>query len=299
MANTLGTITPTLVAQEALELLSAQFPLLSAFTTDFSKESVLYGQTVYSRIPTVQAVQDFDTTNGYVASTGTLTDVPVTINKHRHTSVAFSDQELSSTNLNLIQQFATPLAFALGNDVMASVAALFITGTYSNPAPIAGVATATRVNSILAAKKALDTAGVPQNDRFFINSPSSELELLSDASLVQSLYNVANSTANAGLPKTHGFGFGTYTSLPSTSSMIAVALQKNAVVIAARAPELPSANSSVMIPGNITNVTDPRTGLTIQIRESYDMVKAKMQVTYAIQYGVAVGSAKNAVIITR
>lgn len=296
MSNSLGTITPTLVAQEALPILADKYPFINSFVTDFSSEGVLFNQTVYSRIPLIQGAQDFDTTNGYVASAGTLTDVPVTINKHRHSSVSFNDQELSSTNLNLIEQFATSLAASVGQDMMSGIAALITSGNYTTSVAITG--DATRANAILQAKLNLDNNKVIDSGRVFINSATTEFELLKDTSIVQLTFGGAGIGKN-GLPSIHGFDFGTYNALPTTGSLVAAAAQKAAIVVAARAPELPSELISVPINGKITNVTDPKSGFTIQVREFYDIAKGKMQVSYVWMYGCAVGSAKSLVRITR
>lgn len=298
MSNSLGTLTPILVAQEALPILTDNFPLLAKFSTDFSNEGVLFGQQVISRIPQLTTVSDFDTTNGYVAGNGTLTDVPVTINKHRFTAVSFNDQELSSTRLDLVQQFASSLAAQVGNDLMSGISALFTTGNYASSVSVASGSLITRDNGIVAAKKALDVNKVPQNDRFFITSPVSDNELLQDESLVKPTWG-APGIQTSNIPNAHGFSFGQYTSLPTTNNLIAVAAQKAAVVIAGRAPEIPSDLYNVPIPGKVQNVVDEKTGFTIQVRESYDMVRGKYQVTYAWMYGCAVGSPNSLVRITR
>jgi len=296
MSNSNGTLTPILVAQQALSILTDSFPFINAFTQDFSNEPVLFNQTVYSRIPTVQGVQDYDTTNGYVASNGTLTDVPVSINKHRHTSIAFNDQELASTQLNLVEQYASALVSAIGNDIASGVFALVTTGNYSTAVAITSGSLATRNNSIVQAKKSLDINKVPQNDRFFISNPTIESELLQDESIVKLTWGangVSESSPNFDI---HGFKFGAYTSLPSTSNLQAVGMQKQSIVIAGRAPEIPQ---NVPLYGTIENVTDPRTGLTVQVRMFYDFKLGKLQVTYSWMYGVAVGSANSLVRVTR
>lgn len=295
MSNSLGTVTPTLVAQEALPILADTFPIVKAFVTDFSNENVLFGQTVYTRLPQVQAVADYDTANGYVASNGTLTDVPVTINKHSHSSVAFNDQEVASTNLNLIEQFASSLASAIGNDIMGGVSALFTTGNYATNVALGGTGI-TRVNGIVAARQKLEANKVPENDRYFITSPVTEAALLADESVVKLTWG-AQGVSESGIPDLHGFKFGNYTSLPTTGGLCAVALQKAAVVIAGRTPENP-VDLGLPIPAKITNVTDPKTGFTIQVREFYDVAKGKIQVTYTWMYGCAVGSANSLVRIT-
>lgn len=297
MANSLGTLTPVLVAQEALQVLTDRFPVINSFVTDFSNDAVLYGQTVYSRLPQLPAASDFDSVNGYVPQSGILQDVPVTLNKFRNTSLSFTDAELSSTNLNLVEQFASALASSVGNDIMNGVAALFTSGNFASSVTTSGSAL-TRVNSVVAARKVLEANKSPENDRFFITSPTAEADLLSDESIVKLTWG-AQGVSEAGIPNLHGFSFGNYTSMPTAGNLQAVALQKNAVVIASRPPYDPESSLGVPIPGIVKNVVDPRTGLTIQVRMSYDIGKGRLQVTYAWQYGVAVGASANLVRITK
>jgi len=53
----------------------------------------------------------------------------------------------------------------------------------------------------------------------------------------------------------------------------------------------------VSIPGDISVVTEPRTGLSVQVREFYDVVLGKLQRTYALIYGVKAGETSSLVRI--
>jgi hypothetical protein len=53
---------------------------------------------------------------------------------------------------------------------------------------------------------------------------------------------------------------------------------------------LPDAPTTV-IPGVISTVTEPHTGLSIQLREWYDMTLAKESRTMTLMYGFAKGNA--------
>src|SRR5687768_15081844 len=132
MANSLGSLNAALIAQKGLELLLTDFPIIGQIVSDFSDQDVHFNQTVTTRIPTVGTVQDYSTVSGYVASDATANDVSVTLNKHKHASFAFNDQELSATNRNLIQDFAQSFASQIGSQVMADIAALWVTGNYAN-----------------------------------------------------------------------------------------------------------------------------------------------------------------------
>src|SRR4051794_21355667 len=114
MANSLGTISVNVIAQEALEYLAAQYPLIGQITTDFSNESAQYNASIISTIPSVGGVSDFSATNGYVASAATGNDVSVTLNKFKHSTFSISDLEASSTNMNLVDTYARSFAEGLG-----------------------------------------------------------------------------------------------------------------------------------------------------------------------------------------
>jgi hypothetical protein len=295
MSNNNGTITPSLVAQQALPILTANFPFLKAFVSDFSDEVVspLYSEVINTRIPSLQAVSSYSPTLGYVAATGNMTNVAVTINQHRNASIKFTDQEMSSTDLNLIDQYAESLAYGLGNDIMSAVASLWTTGNYSTVVSSAG-APLGRVSGVATARKALETNLVPQNDRYWISGPQAEFELFSDPSLVKLTYGAQGINEN-GIPDAMGFKFGTYQSMPTTAGLLAVAFQKSAIVIAARAPAIASNASQVAF---VENIIDPRSGLTIQVRQYYLPQLGLTQVDYVVMYGVAVGNPQCLAIVT-
>jgi len=303
MSNSNGTITPSLVAQEALEVLVTSFPMITSFCTDFSAQGIpLYGQTINTRIPQLTTVQNYDTTNGYAPATGTLTNVSLTINNHRHATISFNDQELSSSNLNLIQQHALELAGTIASDIMSGISTLFTTGNYNTYVSLQPQASgiATRITVPVAANNKLDTNLVPASNRILIVNPEIKAELLSDPYIFATLYGGPGTSA-PGIPNLAGFNIGTYNNLPySQNNLVAVAAQRGAVVVAARVPELPSSwAEGVPIPARITNVVDPKTGLTIQVRESYNPQLGQIFCTYTYMLGYAVGNPKSAVIFLR
>jgi len=55
---------------------------------------------------------------------------------------------------------------------------------------------------------------------------------------------------------------------------------------------VPQDVTGIPLPGSINIVTDEDTGFSVQVREFYDMQKGKLQITFALMYGVAVGNLK-------
>lgn len=286
MSNTNGTLNAALIAQEGLALLSAKYPLIGQIATDFSAEPVHFNQQVITRLPSVGSVQDYDLTNGYVAAGGSFSDVSVTLNKFKHATFELNDAEFSSTNINLINEYAASFAEAIGQQIMSDISALFTTGNYTN-ATTGTLANANRKTVIVAANTALNKRNVNAS-RFGIFNPDLTNALWNDDSIV---YMTAGGTGiEAGnLPVIHGVTVSEYSALPTTSNLVGVVGAKDAVVFASRTPS-DAGFADLPQVGRVTTVTDPKSGLSVQVRESYNMAKGSRLVTYAIIYGCAKGN---------
>jgi hypothetical protein len=124
-------------------------------------------------------------------------------------------------------------------------------------------------------RKNLNKRGVPDMNRFLLLNSDYHAALAADTSIVANLYNRDADTITTGdLPKIHGFSPSEYASLNDNGeNLVGFAGNKEAIIVASRLPAEPS--SDVPIPGIITTVTDPRTGLSVQLRQHYDMNLAK------------------------
>ena len=286
MANSLGTLNAALIAQRGLELLVTDYPIIGQIVSDFSNEDVKYNQTITTRIPSVGTVQDFDTTNGYVPASGVSTDVSVTLNKFKHASFEINDAEFSATNRNLVEDYALAFSSAIGAQIMADVSALFTSGNYSN-ATVQAISGADRTTVVVAPNAALNKRFVPKS-RFAIFNSDLYAALLSDKTIVELTYKGIG-IGEAQLPVIHGVTMNEYAALPTTGNLLGVVGSKDSVVFASRVPadggfaDLPAV-------GRISTVTEPKSGLSVQVRESYDMKRGARLVTYAIIYGTAKGN---------
>ena len=286
MANTLGTLNAALIAQRGLELLVSDYPVIGQIVSDFSNEDVKYNQTITTRIPSVGSVQDYDTTNGYVATGVNTTDVSVTLNKFKHASFELNDAEFSATNRNLVEDYAMAFSSAIGQQIMSDISALFVSGNYSN-ATTQAVSGATRKTVIVAPNTALNKRNVMKN-RFGIFNSDLYGQLLTDDSLVDLTFKGVG-IAETQLPVVHGVAFSEYSNLPTTANLIGVIGAKDAIVFASRVPS-DAGFADLPAVGRISVVTEPKSGLSIQVRESYSMTKGSRQVTYCLIYGAAKGN---------
>src|SRR5437016_13192703 len=120
MPNTLGTLASAVILQQALDLVFTKRPLLSRISLDLSDDRVKLNQTVYSRIYSIPTVNNF----GTGSSNRSDTDVPVTISNFKEIHHKFTVQELSSTDRNLVQESAEPIAVAIANHMVDAIAAV-------------------------------------------------------------------------------------------------------------------------------------------------------------------------------
>src|SRR5690242_6160536 len=97
MANTLPSL--TVIAQEALPVLHAAIPQLSAFTTDFSSDVAAQGTAVATRIPSAMTAATYSSATGYVPQDVSTTAVTVTLGAPVFNVVGFTDAEIGSLTL--------------------------------------------------------------------------------------------------------------------------------------------------------------------------------------------------------
>src|ERR1700758_1870090 len=100
-ANNWGTLSPDVVALETLGFIKKNFPVLTTVAHDFSDEDVKLNARLITRVVSVPQVQSYNTTTGYPAGSGGTTDVAVTMNNFRYTTLSFYDSDLASTSRNL------------------------------------------------------------------------------------------------------------------------------------------------------------------------------------------------------
>ena len=289
MANSLGTISAAVIAQESLPLLIAKIPLLKNITTEFGNDVVYFNQQVKTRILGGGTVSNYDPVNGYVVSDVSDTDVTLTINQQPQITIGFNDQELSSTPFNLIGEHSEVLANKMAASIMTTICGEFINADFGAGAQTTTVtnANATRATVISAGNLALDLRNVG-SDRFAILNPNYYYGLMNDPTLIY-LTAGALGVQSPVLPVIEGVSVAKYNSLPSESQNLAGVMgAKDSLIFASRVPAVPVAGVPQV--ANITNVTDPDSGLTMQVREWYDPQKGKLFVTYTLMYGVAVGN---------
>jgi hypothetical protein len=299
MANSLGSLTSNIVSSMMLELTLARLAPLMALSTDFSAEAIDFNQSLKVRTATPPTVSDYSTTNGYVAVDATTTDYTVTIDKHKHVTLAFNDQEISGTARRLLDEQVRVAAYALADQVLDDVLALVIAATFTNTA-ITETLAGTDRDTLVSFRQSLTNNAAPDVGRNVLMNVSAFGYLTADTKIISQDYNnIGNNDYRSGVLKNiQGFdNVFEIPNLPSTGNMQSFALHKSALVMAARLPKDPGAiGGNVMIPGSIETIQDENTGLALQVRTWYDMQKGKLNQTYTLMYGVAAGVIKHLTI---
>ena len=287
MPNTNATVNGALIAQNALTTLLAKFPVLSRIATDFSSESVRYNQSIITHIVTPTVARDFDQATGYAPDDQAQVDVSVEINKHAYAGYSITDVERSTSQIDLNQRYADKVAYALGRKVCDDLMALIVTANFPNESEI-DVADFGR-NSVVDIGTKLNKRFIPDMGRFiFVNSDYYNA-LQKDEALYKTYINpAANDVVTSGmLPDVNGFAVVEYPTLPeNTEDLVGFAGIREGLIMAARVPDVPKHTGDTVI----RVVTDPRTGLSVQVRDRYDGRLGKQEVSFTLMYGFAPGN---------
>jgi hypothetical protein len=288
MSNSNATVNSPLIAQTALNTLLAKFPILSRIATDFSSSSVKFNQDIVTHIVTPTVAHDFDPATGYVPDDQAQVDVTVKIDKHAYAGYSITDVERSTSEIDLNQRYADKVAYALGRKVCDDLMALIIAANFTNETEVAQ-ATFGR-DSVVDIGTKLNKRFIPDMGRFmFVNSDYYNA-LQKDEALYKAYITPAasNVVVSGMLPDVNGFAVIEYSALPENAeNLVGFAGIREGLIMAARVPDVPANTGDTVI----RVVTDPRTGLSVQVRDRYDGRLGKQEVSFTLMYGFAKGSA--------
>ena len=282
MPNINATVNAPLIAQQALTTLLAKFPILTEIATDFSDQSVKFEQDIVTHIVTPTVAQDFDPATGYVPSDQAQVDVRVKIDNHAYAGYAITDVERSTSVIDLNQRYADKVAYALGRKVSDDLFALIVSANFTNSTQVA-VGSFGRDTIVDIATK-MNKRFIPDMGRFmFVNSDYYNA-LQKDEALYKAYIapQVGNVVVTGVLPHVNGFTVVEYSALPDNGQrLMGFAGIREGLIMAARVPDVPEYTGDT----EINVVTDPRTGLSVQVRDRYDGRLGRQEVSYTLMYG--------------
>jgi hypothetical protein len=290
--NTLGTTNGILIAMKALETLLAKLPFLGQITQDFSDQKAKLNQTIITHVVTPAQAIPFDPAVGYAASPRTQIDVPVTITDHVHHTYAIGVQEASSTAINLIERFAVTAAYSVGQALVNKVCALIKAAAFPNASvfPLGAGGDGFDRKCLIKCGVALGKRFVPPVGRFALLNSDYYGSLANDLTVVAQLYNQGQNAIQSGLlSNVHGFDVSEYVALPDNGeNLVGIAGTVDSLVLATRIPDDPGEGNAVV---DISTITDPKSGISMQMREWYNADLAQYKRTYTLMFGAAIAQA--------
>lgn len=284
MANALNGVFMTRISQLTLEaLLTAPLPVTS-FWTDFSPDIATYGNAVTTRYPNALTVSNFASAKTAIDSN--TVSRTITLDKYIGVPIQFTDTEMSFSDVRLLDMFVKPAITALFENVMATQLALVTVASFaSNNVIAAADFTAANVARLSRIQTALK---VPTTPRHMIINPNYAEVLKKDTALQASYAYGPGSTIRTGvIPEVYSYNVHEWNgTIPTTNNLAGIAFAPQALLLAVRPPVLPRNWY-----GEVRNITDPNTGLTIQFRDYYDGTQQRTE--WCFIYGCQIGNPGN------
>lgn len=291
-ANTLGTLAGEIVAQQALELLTLEEPMLNAFSTDFSGEAARLNQQITSRIIGIPTADDYDADNGYESQAAVMTDVPVTITAHRFTQAEFGANELAGTSRRLFDEIAPAMADAIGHDAIA-IALAVITAANFTEAPTTEALINFGRKTVIGMGGALRDRGVRRNRSLLLTGSYYDALFTDETISLLAANQKQDLVTDDQMIPVHGFNVMRCPTLPGANNITGFGCGKSAVVVAGRVPAdyanaLPGATGG----GTSQIITNPKSGLSVHLVQFVDHKLGKAYSRMAYMLGAAKGQIK-------
>ncbi len=319
-ADTIGTLTGTLVVQRTLEFFRINYPMFKAIYTDFSDQPAMKGQLINTRIVSKPAVQTYSATKGAdgrpegwkTASAATTTDVNNSIDEHVGVPVVFDADTLASTVRRLFDEQAPAMSYALASYYVAKLYALCTAANFNGYAavvagkvPVAYATYAKGVNEfarscVVDLNAIFNPNEVPLHDRALLLNSAYYAAVGKDPSLITWWAAQRNPEiiTEGELPKMSKFVPIEAPDFPSTNNRVGIALQKNALIAISRLPN----DYSKVLPGssygNVTQVTDAETGLTVLLVEYVNHTGGYAEMRMEVMVGAGLGDKRAGLVLT-
>lgn len=299
----MATLSATEIVQDTLEAFKVRFPMLTGgngFSTDFSGSPARYNDQIIAHVRTLPSTQSYDATNGYQANgseaSSLLTDIPVTLNNHKHVPVKIDHIDVLSSRKDLYRGAIADMAFVLGKAIVDDALAEVKAANFHYGANV--TVTNTDKTTLDAATKKLNELGASPMNRFAIVNSGFYNALEADARISNSEYHGQQRAGNAYGSLVNLSGFANVWEYPDLTTAAAESINafcsaRGSVCIASRIPSDPSElASSIGIPkiANFTPVTDPDSGLTLLGIEWMDAGTFDIWLTVTLIWGVTAGA---------
>lgn len=332
--NNLGILSGTLVLQRTLPVFKYKYPELLAMWTDFSDNPGVYNQTEETRIVVQPAVQTYNAGIGAdgralgwtTISPAITTNVTITLNNYVAVPISLGNNLIAATTRRLFDEQAVLAIAGIAGYFTTLVTNLMTAANFNYYAAVNGTLVPTAYATYAKSKQlfsmgdldALDaiftSSKVPEEDRGILLNPAYYAALRGDPRLEFYYAASAKSTTDAGdfvsearLPKLSGFapykaGYmptSTPSTNPTTNNVVGYAFQKSGILLKSRLPnDYISALGPTNVPGSITTVTDPDTGISLMLVQYVNLTQGYAEWRPEVMLGVAVGDNRAGLVLT-
>lgn len=317
----IGTFSGAIITLATLDYFRLSYPMFRQIYTDFSNEVAQLSQTITTRIVSRCSVSEYDQTlgtdgrpNGWTtAQNAVVTDASTSLDKYWGVPIVFDAQMLSKTPRRLFDEQSPAAASALAEAFAAKVYALLTAANYNGYAAVDGdrvpVAYATYAKAVIdfARSAFVDLAAifnpnkVPVMGRYLLLNSAYHAAAGKDPSLVTFWAGTRNPEmiTDGELPRMSKFQPIECPDFPTSANRVGFAGQRSAVVAISR---LPADYSKVLGSGagngSVMQLSDPETGLAINLVEYVNHQQGYAERRMETQVGAGVGDKRAGLVIT-
>lgn len=323
----LGTLTGTLVVQRSLPLFKFNFPILSTLYSDFSATAGVYLQSEMTRIVVVPAVLQYDGTagtdgrpKGFINVQPAITlDVPIKLDSYIGIPIVFSSGILAATIRRLFDEQGPAAIYAMAKYYVGKLTALLTPANFNGYALVSEadaqgvvkvpVAYPTypisrknfNMDAIDDLEAIFDQNEVPTQDRGILLNASYYGRLRSDPRLALffAAARAPEIVEQGKLPASlDGFVPIRAPWLPAANNLTGFAYQKAAIILKQRLPTDFTEALGVMVPGSVTTIVDPDSGLSCLLVQYVNLQQNYAEWRLETLLGASVGDKRGGLLIT-
>lgn len=284
-------LTHTIIATQILTAFIAKVTPILAFARNFSDEVVQKGDKVKVLFVKAQeAAKDFE--GSYVLQGAEAEGLDVSINKRKYVSWGLTSQDLATMPQIDIDRFVETKADQLARAFLQDVWSLITNANYG-AAVFTGAASTLDADDIADLEATLDEAHWPTSQRSLILAPTYYGSLVKDNQVQGDLGVTSEVMAESIIRKLHNFALHKSALIPANGEYLkGFACHPDAILVAIRAlmPEGKAAEAAARSGALIEKITDPGTGITLVLKDWYDVTEDVHAKVLEINYGYLKGN---------
>ena len=132
----MATLSSTIILADTLQAFKKRVPMLGAFSTNFTDQRLRLNSSAIAHVRTLPSLSTYDGTTGYkngaAEGNSLVTDVPVTIDSHKHVPIKLSHLYNIADQKDVYQNAIGDAAYVLGKGMVDSVLAKVTAASISN-----------------------------------------------------------------------------------------------------------------------------------------------------------------------